>query len=271
MSIIDFRARPATAEYMRPYTGPASEPLWRRFGHPQPPIGPLSDFADALRSAGVSRALVTGRQTVVNGEVVRGVTNDYVAECVAAYPELLAGFAGIDPLTRPAAVLAEIRRSIDDLGLRGASLDPHTARVLADDRLLYPLYAELEQRGLPVVMTNGPLVGPYGDLVAIDTVAADFPALTIVISHGCWPNPTEFVGLAYRRANVVLEASIYHLLPGAEPFLEAARTFLQDRVVYASAFPFNPLDSHRRLQALGFEGEVLEKVLFRNAARILGL
>src|SRR5699024_7454746 len=117
-----------------------------------------------------------------------------------------------------------------------------------------------------------PLVGRASDPRSVDRVAEDFPDLTIVCSHGCWPKTDQFIALAYRHDNVYLESSIYEFLPGAQPFIEAARTILQDRVVYASAFPFNPLDTHKRfVETFDFPPDVLEKIMSGNAARVLGI
>lgn len=270
MAVIDFRARPNTAEYMQNYAGPAHARLWERFGHAEPPAVELEEFLVTLDDCGVDIGVFTGRQLIEGGEVVKGVTNDYVADVVAASNGKLIGFAGVDQATAGSGTV-EAERAIRELGLSGLSLDPQNRRVSPSDRSLYPLYAKAVELDVPVVFTMGPLVGRYGDPWAVDVVAEDFPGLTIVCSHGCWPQVTDFISLAYRRDNVYLEASIYEFLPGAEPFLDAARTILQDRVVYASAFPFNPLDTITRFRALGFEPDIYEKLVYGNAARLLGL
>lgn len=269
--IVDFRARPNTDVYMATCTGPGSEGEWRRFGCPPPPVVDLDSYVDSLRQNGVDRALFTGRQKFADGELVRGFSNDYVAGCVEAHPDILVGFAGADPTAGTHAV-REVRRAVEELGLSGLSLDPAHSDSLPDDRILYPLYSVADELGIPVVLTMGPLVGRASDPRSVDRVAEDFPDLTIICSHGCWPKTDQFIALAYRHDNVYLEASIYEFLPGAAAFLEAAGTILQDRVVYGSAFPFQALDSYRRLtDAVDYPPEVLEKILSGNALRILGL
>jgi uncharacterized protein len=270
VAVIDFRARPNTVEYMRNYTGAAHARLWERFGYPEPPTVELDEFLATLDACGVDLGVFTGRQMMQDGKLVKGVTNDYVADVVAASNGKLIGFAGIDPATAGSGTV-EVERAIRQLGLRGISLDPQNRQATPADRSFYPVYAKAVELDVPVVFTMGPLVGRYADPADVDIVAEDFPDLTIVCSHGCWPQVTEFIALAYRRMNVYLEASIYEFLPGAEPFLDAARTILQDRVVYASAFPFNPIDTISRFSELGFASDVLEKLVYGNAARVLGL
>ena len=263
MRVIDFRARPNTEEYMSLYPGTRAWDLY--FHWPKPEAEPLANFIDALDKAGITQAGFTGRRSPL-----LNLSNDYVAKCVRAYPDRLFGFAGIDPTQGPAA-LQEIERAITDLTLKGIALDPHIAKIYPDDRLLYPLYYKCVELDVPVIFTMGPLVGKWADPAFIDNIASDLPNLKIVCSHGVWPQVTDFIALAYRHENVYLEASIYEFLPGAEAIFEAANTILQDKVIYASAFPFRPLNDLQRFLEYPFDEDVVDKLLYRNAANLLGI
>jgi len=268
MKIIDFRARPNTIEYMKMFAAPASDKTWERFGYPKPSVSSLAEFVANLEKNDITKAVFTGRQSFVS------LPNDYVADCVSQYPEKIIGFSGINPTTGAAAI-RELERSVHHLGLQGLAIDAidspvkRNVRSFDDEQLMYPIYEKATELAIPVVFTMGPLVGCYGDPWSVDRVAADFPKLTIICSHGCWPQVTELISLAYRRDNVYLEASIYEFLPGAEPFIDAANTIIQDQVIYASAFPFNPLEIVKSFMKLPFSPEALEKVMYKNAARIL--
>lgn len=245
---------------------------WTRFGYGPPPTIDLAEYVGNVRAAGLDRAVFTGRIRMDRGELVAGVPNDYVAECVSQHPEIIIGFAGADATTGQIA-LDEIRRACGVLGLKGVSLDPAHSQSSPADKQFYPLYELCVELGVPIVLTMGPLVNPIAsDPGAIDRIARDFPTQNFICSHGCWPRTDELIALAYRFDNVFLEASIYQYMPGAEPFLEAARDLLQDKVVYASAFPFNSLSSIDKLISVGrFSDEVAAKVLGGNAGRLLGL
>ena len=261
MRVIDFRARPNTKEYMSLYAGTYA---WDTYFHcPKPEPAPLASFIAALDETGVTQAVFTGR----NSPLVR-LSNDYVAECVQAYPDRLIGFAGIDP-TQGLNALHEIERAISQLGMKGISLDPHHIKIYPDDRLLYPLYYKCIEIDVPVIFTMGPLVGKWGGPAAVDNLAEDIPDLKIICSHGVWPQVTESIALAYRHENVYLEASIYHFLPGGEPIFEAANTILQDKIIYASAFPFRPLNDLERFLQYPFDENVVDKLVYKNAARLL--
>jgi len=54
--------------------------------------------------------------------------------------------------------------------------------------------------------------------------------------------------------------------------VEAANTIIPDKVIFASAFPFAPMkETIDRFLKLPFKPEVLPKVLYQNAARLLKL
>ena len=263
MRVIDFRARPNTERYMSMYPDPRP---WARFFHcPRPEPVPLAAFIEALDGAGIAQAVFTGRQTPVNT-----LSNDYVHECVEAHPDRLFGFAGIDPTTGGAAV-REIERAVGELGMKGISIDPHSSRRTPDDEIWHPLYETCDVLGVPVIVTMGPIVGKWAPPDSIDNVAEQFPTLTVVCAHGVWPWVTELIALAYRQENVYLEASIYEFLPGAEPIFEAANTILKEKVIYASAFPFRPLDDLGRFLEYPFAADVVERLVYGNAARVLGI
>lgn len=270
--ITDFRARPNTAEYMAIYDQPGRRDPWPRFGYPRPGNEPLDEFVENVAQLGISRAVFTGRQGSLAGDCP--IPNDYIAECVGQFPQRLTGFAGIDPLTGDAA-LAEVRRTIFDLKLSGIAMDP--PRQLSgeeigydNEKYLFPVYELAQELDVPVILTMGPMVAQFGDPWPVDRVAATFPDLKIVCSHGVWPQVTELISLAYRRSNVYLEASIYEFLPGAEPFIDAASTIIADQVVYASAFPFNPLGTLEKFLQFPIPFEAMKKVVSENALKLLG-
>jgi predicted TIM-barrel fold metal-dependent hydrolase len=263
MKVIDFRARPNTPEYMALYDNPASLRSWEVFQYPKPPNEPLETFMANVEREGIHKIVFTGRQSAT-----RGISNDYIAGCVRQYPDRIVGFAGIDMSAGDAAV-AELERAVTRLGLRGVSLDPDAARVYPNESRVFPIYQKALELDVPVVFTMGPLVGKWGAPLGVDDVADDFPDLTIVCSHGVWPQVTEFLALVYRHENVYLETSIYEFLPGGDLFVQFANEIMPDKFVYASAFPFRPLSDLRRYKDFPFRPGVLERILWHTPARLL--
>jgi len=266
MGVIDFRARPNTAEYMALYDNPASRRNWEvRFRFPKPADETLEAFMANVAAEGIDRIVFTGRQTAT-----RGISNDYIAGCVHQYPDRIVGFAGIDVAAGPPAV-AELERAVTRLGFKGVSLDPHAAKAYPSDPRFYPIYRKALELDVPVVFTMGPIVGKWGGPQGVDDLAEEFPDLKIVCSHGVWPQVTEFLALVYRHENVYLEASIYEFLPGGDLFVQFANEVMPDKFVYASAFPFRPLGDLQRFRQLPFKPDVLEQILWHTPAKLLKL
>ena len=95
------------------------------------------------------------------------------------------------------------------------------------------------------------------------------PDLVLVGSHSGWPFTATMIAVAWRRPNVYFENSFYHFAPGAEILVDAANQMIGTKMLYASAYPFAPLEHLERFLRLGFEPEVLERVVYRNARDLL--
>lgn len=271
--LIDFRARPNTGPFMGMYDSTGRDP-WKKFRTDRPPTGSLPEYFEHLKRVGVTVGVFTGRQGAAAGD--HPISNDYIASCVEAEPDRIRGFGGIDP-RQPADAIAEVDRCIKQLGLSGIALDPPfpfsaNGPSWDDEQLLFPIYQRACELGVPVVLTMGPLVGRYGSPDGVDRVAVTFPNLQIICSHGVWPHTTEFIALAFRRSNVILETSIYIEYPGATALIvQAANSIIQEQIVYASAYPFTPLEGIERFRKSGFTDHALEAVCYGNAARVLKL
>ena len=61
-------------------------------------------------------------------------------------------------------------------------------------------------------------------------------------------------------------------MPGARDFVDAVNGFMGSRFLFATAYPFVSLKSAvDRFLCLGINEELLDAVLYANAARLLGL
>ena len=90
------------------------------------------------------------------------VCNDYLADLVASSGGRFAAIASL-PLPDVDASVAELRRAVHDLGLRGVFLCSHLDGVNLDDRSLEPFYAAVAGLGVPLVLH--PTVPTWGSHV----------------------------------------------------------------------------------------------------------
>jgi predicted TIM-barrel fold metal-dependent hydrolase len=276
MPIIDFRFRPNTAEVLN---GIANSTMFKGlcasidFSKMLPQS--LDEIIKELDRHNVVKAVVTGRDCETT--YATKSNNPSVLDFVQKYPNKFIGFAGVDPHKGMRGV-RELTRDVNEYGMRGASIDPYLAQIYVNDAKYYPIYSKCCELNIPLIITTGPATlvpNAVIDHVApryIDFVARDFPELTIIISHGGYPWVNEMIIVCQRNANVYMELSEYEFFPMAEAYIQAINTFIGDKVLYASAHPFVDFkDALEGYKKLPLTDEVREKVMWKNAARILGL
>lgn len=276
--IVDFRLRPPVGGFLDTLmysAGERRDGFTRTVGFEPSPAAQQQSMELLLQemdAAGVHKGVVVGRLAGTLGSV----PNADVQRIVAEHPGRFIGAASIDPTSRQGAC-ATIDQALRD-GFKLINIEPgsYPVPMYADDRRLYPIYAHCEDVGVPVIMMVGGTAGPdlsYSDPIRTDRVLADFPQLKVVVAHGGWPWVNEILHIAFRRTNLYLSPDMYFSrMPGWEEYVKAADSFLADRMLYASSFPFCPVKDYKTwFERLPIKPENLAKVMGGNACRLLGL
>ena len=212
------------------------------------------------------------------------LTNDEVAQIVKKYPRQFIGFACVDPWKGKRAI-DEMERAITELGLKGAKFHPGIQAFYPSDTRFYPLYEKISGLGIPALFhtgTNGLGAGTPGGMgvkmdytrpIYLDSVAADFPELTVIGAHPAWPWHEEMLAIIGHKSNVFMDLSGWSPKYIPKQIMDEARSRLQDRILFGSDYPF--ILPERWLADFasldGFKPEVRQKILRDNAARILKL
>lgn len=207
--------------------------------------------------------------------------NDMLAETIAEEPTRLAGLATI-PLQDPGLAAAELRRSVKDLGLRGAFVATHVRGANLDAEELDAFWAAACELGVPVVVhpgsasLNGDRMSRYflANVVgnpAETTIAAAslifggvlerFPELRVMLVHGGGFLPYQLGRLqkAYQVRSEITKS------PGREPIPASRRFYFDtllhhapalgllleiagaDRLIFGTDFPFE-MAEHRSVE-----------------------
>lgn len=276
--IIDFRIRPPLGGFLNTLmysAGDRRDGFTRTVGF-EPSAAAQGQSMDLLLGemdqAKVDKGVVVGRLAGVLGSV----PNDDVQRIISDHPGRFIGAASIDPTDR--------RRACDTItaakksGFKLVNIEPgsYPIPMYADDRRLYPIYAHCEDLGVPIILMVGGTAGPdlsYSDPIRTDRVLTDFPKLNVVVAHGGWPWVNEILHLGFRRQNMYLSPDMYFSrMPGWEEYVKAADSFLADRMLYASSFPFCPIKPYKEwFERLPIKPGNLEKVMGGNARRLLSL
>lgn len=223
----------------------------------------------------------------IDAETRRGwkTSNDYAASLVRRFPQAFIGsFAAIDPWKGEMAI-RELERAVKELGMMGIKFQQAIQGFYPNDRHFYPLYEKAVELGVPVLFhcgTTGAGAGLPGGggfrldytrpIPYIDDVACDFRELTIITAHPGWPWIEEQIAVLLHKANVYMDLSGWAPRYFPESLKREINGRLQDKVLYGSDYPEIPpkrwLDE---FQAGGYKPEVVEKVLYKNAIRVLNL
>lgn len=211
------------------------------------------------------------------------VDNDYVAKVVKAHPEaFIAGWASVDPWKGKMAV-KEAERAIKDLGLLGLKFQQAAMGFFPNDVRFYPIYQKCVELKAPVLFHTGTtgfgagLPGGAGyhlkytqPIPYIDDVAADFPDLTIICAHPSFPWQDEMIAVALHKGNVFMDLSGWAPKYFSDTLKREINGRLQDKFMYGSDYPeIPPKRWLEEFESAGYKPEVIEKVLYKNAQRIL--
>ena len=234
-------------------------------------LGDPAYAAELLRQQGIRHAVLLAEHCPATSGNVR---TDTVLELARASDGFFLPFASVDPNSDEDA--ARMLERYIEQGARGLKLYPSYQFYYPNDARVYPLYELCERHRLPVLMHIGSSVIPgtrmkYCDPIHLDDVAVDFPGLNLVMAHGgrgFWYDKCAF--LAAHHANVYIDVT--GLVPARlrEHFPRLDR--LADKVVFGSdwpALPKSPGENAAAIAALGLEADALDRILYRNAARLL--
>lgn len=241
----------------------------------------LDAIADLYRELNAAAVVFTvdaqtqlGHPALDSAEIARGAARN---------ADVLIPFGSVDPRTGADAV-ALARRLGEDSGVRGFKLHPTVQGFDPSDEAYYPLYAEFSRLGVPMLVHTGQSgIGAgtrggggfrlgYSNPMLLDGVAADFPDLDIVFAHPSVPWQDEALSIATHKSNVWIDLSGWSPKYFPENLVRAARTYLQDRVLFGSDYPMlHPTRWRDDFAAHAFDDAVTRKILRDNAIRLLGL
>ncbi|MBX6364534.1 MAG: amidohydrolase [Gemmatimonadetes bacterium] len=273
MRFVDFHTHPYRPDDLAPGTrefvrriSPAVREHGDRLADP-------AFVAELLRAQGAERAVVLAEHCPNSSGNVRTET---VLEICRQVPDFFLPFASVDPNTDPEPA-ALLRRYLDD-GAVGLKLYPSYQFFYPNERRVYPIYEVAQERRIPVLFHIGSSVLPntrlkFCDPIHLDDLAVDFPDLVVIMAHGgrgFWYDACAF--LAAHHPNFYIDVT--GLVPSRllAHFPDLGR--IADKVVFGSdwpAMPRSPGENAAAIAALPLPPDAVEKILRRNALRLLRL
>jgi predicted TIM-barrel fold metal-dependent hydrolase len=236
--------------------------------------------------------------------------NDYVAKAVAENPSRFAGFAAL-PLQDPKAAVVELRRAVEELGLKGVLYNDHVHGHYLDEPQFRAVWAELERLGVtlylhPAVIPaddwrvfegypvlSGPTwgwtatVGAHALRIIYGGVFDEYPGASLTLGHMGELLPFQMARLDSRYGQVPPEHRVQHLpshylrnnvyvttsgVHSHAALIGAALAVGVDRVLFAIDYPYeSTTEAVEFLRSAPYAPADLERIAHGNAERILRL
>ena len=256
----------------------ASAVYFKSSEHRNPTVEHIADY---YRSRSMAAVVFTVDAEAATGH--HGLSSEEIADRAAAHPDVLIPFGSVDP-ARGAAAVRRARRLVTEHGARGFKFHPSLQSFAPNDQRHYPLYAALEELGVPAIFHTGQtgigagLAGGrgiklrYSDPMLLDDVAADFPGLTIIMAHPSVPWQDAAISIATHKANVYIDLSGWSPKYFPPQLVRAANGQLRHKVLFGSDFPLiTPERWLTDFRALDLKDAVRPLILKDNAIAVLGL
>jgi uncharacterized protein len=257
----------------------AASAKYFRASHNRTPA--LAEIADLYRTLNMAAVVFTVDAATATGHPA--ISSEEIATQAAEHADVLIPFGSVDPLRGQDAV-AQARSLVRDYGVKGFKFHPTLQGFAPNDQAHYPLWAEIESLGVPALFHSGQtgigagLPGGRGlklrlsDPMLVDDVAADFPALTVILAHPSVPWAASSISIATHKSNVYIDLSGWSPKYFPADLVRAANSYLQDKVLFGTDYPLLTPDRWLRdFEALDFKPEAKAKILVHNAVKVLGL
>lgn len=229
--------------------------------------------------------------------------NDRMAAIVKAAPGRFVGLGGV-PLQEPALAIAELERCMGELGLAGVQIATFYAGRELGHADLSPFWARAEALGARIYIHPSGNRDPrfrrhaqwnsigqsFEEAMAIaslmyEGVLEKYPALDITISHGGGYMPFNFarftrnwiekpatrVNMSAPPADFLKRLNYDSCVYDAGLLERLVEVVGEDRIVLGSDYPVGDSDPLAMIEACRLSEDAKDKIVWRNAARILGL
>lgn len=245
---------------------------------PRPDLDSVADYYRERRTA----AVVFTVDSTTNLDHTP-ISNDEIIDGCIRHSDILIPFASVDP--NRADAVDEAKRLIER-GVRGFKFHPTVQGFSPDDERFFPLYEVLQGAGMIALFHTGQtgigagMRGGYGFELALsnpmllDSVAARFPDLQIIMAHPSVPWQDEALSVATHKHNTWIDLSGWSPKYFPVELVRYANRMLKNRVLFGSDFPLLTPDRWRddaEKVELFRSDEIRAGIIRDNAARLLGL
>lgn len=251
------------------------------FKGPQGRTPTIDEIADIYRGLGMAAVVFTVDAQTNTGHPP--LSSAEIAARTRDHADVLIPFGSVDPHRGEEAV-DQARALVEEHGVAGFKFHPSLQGFAPNEDRFQPLWAAIQELDVPALFHTGQngigagLPGGrgiklgYSNPILLDDVAADFPALQIILAHPSVPWQAESISMATHKTNLWLELSGWVPRRFPEELVRAASGMLRGRTLFGTDFPL--ITAERWLsefEQLPIKPEAVPLILKENAVRLLKL
>ncbi len=153
-------------------------------------------------------------------------------------------------------------------GFYGVKLHPRSQSFDPLDKRFYPIYAEIEKAGKPLMIHTRKENNPNTDPDRVVTLASSFPKLNIIIAHfaGASREAIEYIG---EHDNLYLETSVFS---STKPIESVLKRIGSEKIVFGSDSPYSDQEIElMKVKKANISERDRNRILHENAELLLGL
>ncbi len=207
----------------------------------------------------ISSPAVTPKQTAS--------INMFISELVKS-DDAFIGYGTLHPENQN---YAEILRSFKQNGLLGLKLHSDFQQFNIDDPELYPIYAEAEKLGIPILFHMGDRKLDFSHPRRLQTVLQCFPELTVTAAHmGGYSHWNEALDVLQPSKRLYFDLSSTLQFIDGDMLRKFLDKFGEEQFFFGSDFPmWDPAEELKRLVSFGLLPQTLRLLLSDNFSRFI--
>ncbi len=195
--------------------------------------------------------------------------NDYVCSLVTNNPEMLVGFGTIHPdYENYKSELARVK----EMGLCGIKLHADFQNFYLDAKEMLPIYEEIIKLELPILFHMGDKNFDKTSPKRLAWLLDKYPEMKAIGAHlggvFMWDESIEY--LVGKNLYMDTSSTLFEISP--EKFMQIVRTHGVDKILFGTDYPLSDYElEYERFKKLDLKDDELEKILYKNAYKLLGL
>lgn len=227
--------------------------------------GEQDDLICGMKEGNISRSVIFSCATKPQQVPV---INDYISSLQREFPDLFIGFGSVHPDFED--IPGEVQR-MKELGLKGIKFHPDFQQFNIDDPRMIRVY-EMIGDSMILLFHMGDPKTSFSAPERLAHVLDLLPGLKVIGAHlggyQVWDRAQQC--LVGRELYLDISSTIAHL--GVERSREIVLQHGADRILFASDYPaIGHKQAVEDVYALNLPDDMLEKIFYRNAEKLLGI